>query len=58
MAGEKPKAKKAVVIDAPVMVRISPSLRDRAWIVAKRQRVDLRDVIDAAVEDYVKKHGE
>lgn len=52
--GVKAKAKK----DEGVMVRVSPALRDRAWIVAKRKKMELRDVIDAAVEDYVKKNGE
>jgi len=56
--GEKSGSAKPKAKEEGVMVRVSPALRDRAWIVAKRKKVDLRDVIDAAVEDYVKRNGE
>lgn len=54
-----PKKSSSVAPDKETaMVRITASLRDRAAIVAKRKRMTTREVLDTAVEEYVKKHGE
>lgn len=57
MAAER-KKKAPSTAPAPVAsVRISEPLRVRAKVYATINRISLQDVLDAAVDDYLKKRG-
>lgn len=57
MAKEKSRPEKGAPADLHVGVRLKESLRHRAKVLAAKEKRDLQELLDEALDDYLKKRS-